>query len=97
MNHFYDQVSNHGVKAVSSAVQRMGKSPNAVWEAVAAAGEVDPQQRLDEWTEKRHAIVHRGARPQINRDPARACVKLVEVISVEVDKVAVEAKAVPPA
>lgn len=92
VNHFYDQVSNHGAKAVSATVQRMGKSPNAVWEAVEATGEADPQQRLDEWTDKRHAIVHRGERPAINREPARTCVKLVEAVCAEVDKLAVEAK-----
>jgi len=93
VGYFYDQVSNHGAKAVSSTVQRMGKSSNTVWEAVEAAGEAEPQRRLDEWTDKRHAIVHRGERPPVNRNPARTCVKLVEAVCVEVDKVAVEAKA----
>lgn len=92
VGHFYDQVSNHGAKAVSSTVQRMGRSSNALWDGVEAAGEATAQQRLDEWTEKRHAIVHRGERPTINREPARTCVKLVEVICTEVDKIAVDAK-----
>lgn len=92
VDHFYDQVSNHGAKAVSATVQRMGKSSNAVWQAVEAAGEANPQQRLDEWTDKRHAIVHRGQRPTVNREPARTCVKLVETVCLEVDKVATEAK-----
>ena len=92
VEHFYDQVSNHGAKAVSATVQRMGKSSNAVWDAVEAAGEAHAQQRLDEWTDKRHAIVHRGQRPTINRNPARTCVTLVETICLEIDKVASEAK-----
>jgi len=93
VTHFYDQVSNHGAKAVASTVQRMGQSSNSVWAAVEAAGEERAQIRLDEWTEKRHAIVHRGELPLINRGPARACVALVQVICVAVDAVAVEAKA----
>jgi hypothetical protein len=92
VEHFYDQVSNHGAKAVSATVQRMGKSSSAVWDAVEAAGEASPQQRLDEWTDKRHAIIHRGQRPTVNREPARTCVKLVQTVSLEVDKVASEAK-----
>lgn len=92
VDHFYDQVSNHGAKAVSTTVQRMGKSSNAVWAAVEAAGEAQPQQRLDDWTDKRHAIVHRGQRPTVNREPARTCVKLVEIICSEIDKIASEAK-----
>ncbi len=93
VDHFYDQVSNHGAKAVSATVQRMGRSPNGVWAAVEAAGEADPQERLDEWTSRRHAIVHRGQRPTVNREPARTCVKLVETICLAVDKVASDAKA----
>jgi hypothetical protein len=95
VDHFYDQVSNHGSKAVSATIQRMGRSPNEVWEAVKAAGEGEAQKRLDDWTDKRHAIVHRGQRPQINRNPARACVRLVEAICVAVDSAAIEAKAPP--
>ena len=78
VEHFFDQVSNHGAKAVSATVQRMGKSSNAFWDAIEAAGEANPHQRFDEWTDKRHAIVHRGQRPTVNREPARTCVKLVD-------------------
>lgn len=92
VNHFYNEVSNHGAKAVSSTVDRMGESSNAVWSAVETADGPDPQQRLNKWTTDRHAIVHRGQSPQINREPARECVKLVEVICTQVDKVAVVAK-----
>ena len=92
VDHFYDQVSNHGAKAVSTTVQRMGKSSKAVWDAVEGAGEESPQERLEEWTVKRHAIVHRGQRPSVNREPARMCVKLVEVVCLEVDRAASEAK-----
>jgi hypothetical protein len=92
VDHFYDLVSNHGTKAVSATVQRMGKSSNAVWDAVEDAREANPQSRLDEWTDKRHAIVHRGQRPTVNRGPARTCVKLVETVCLEVDNAASEAK-----
>ena len=97
LTHFHDQVSNHGAKAVATTVQRMGGSPKELWEAVEAAGHVEPQKNLDEWTRKRHSIVHRGERPTINRDPARTCVELVTGVCLEVDKAAVLAKTQVPA
>lgn len=91
--HFHEDVSNHGAKAVASTVQRMGASSNALWSAVQAAGQEDPQQGLDEWTGKRHRIVHQGEAVPINRDPARECVGLVSAICSAVDSQAEAAKA----
>jgi hypothetical protein len=86
--HFYNEVSNHGAKAVAAAAQRMGGSPNALWARVVQLGEAKPAADLDDWTNKRHAIVHQGQAPVINRDPAHRCVTLVERIGLASDEVA---------
>lgn len=47
VDHFYDNVSNHGAKAVSTTVQRMGRSSNALWDAVEAAVRLCTTDRRD--------------------------------------------------
>jgi len=96
--HFYDQVSNHGAKAVAAAAQRMGGSAKAIWDKVEAAGEAQPAADLHEWTDKRHQIVHQGKAVRINRDPARSCIQLIQRIAAAIDEMACEviAAAVPP-
>jgi hypothetical protein len=88
-DHFYNQVSNHGSKAVGAAIQRMGGSTQALWDHVVRLGEESPASNLDDWTNKRHQIVHQGQAPRINRDPARQCVQLIRRIGAAIDAVAI--------
>jgi len=94
-NHFYNEVSNHGSKAVAAAIQRMGGSTQALWQRVQGLGEGTPAADLDEWTDKRHAIVHQGQAPVINRDPARRCVTLIVRVGLAIDEVAMKQIAGP--
>lgn len=70
----------------------MGGAPTQLRQRLTAVGEDQAAQDLDDWTDKRHAIVHRGQRPPINREPARCCVELVTRLVTAVDVVAVAAK-----
>jgi hypothetical protein len=91
--HFYNQVSNHGAKAVAAAIERMNGSAQTAWQRTAELGEAHAAADLDDWTAKRHAIVHQGKAPKINRDPARTCVILIGRIGAAVDEIASEALA----
>ena len=72
--------SAHGAKAVADAVQLFDAKASAVWDAVTASGFPDPAKDLDDWTQKRHQIIHRGERPSVHRDEAQKCVDLIAAI-----------------
>ena len=50
-----------------------------------------PAGLLDAWTERRHALVHRGRALLITSPRARALVKFVESVAAEVDSIALDA------
>lgn len=70
----------HESKAVSQTVQLLDGHPVTVWDAVKAAGFPNGARDLDDWTEKRHKVIHRGESPRVNRTPAQKCVDLITTI-----------------
>ncbi len=86
-DHLYNKVSHHGPKGVSTAVQRIGGKPETVWSALETTW-TKPADQLQKWTDNRHAIVHQGKSPQIQRPKAQECINLVSAIGAEVDRVA---------
>jgi hypothetical protein len=100
--HLLNKVSNHGAKGVAATVERMGARFD--WASLEkkipaslplSKDPTSPAGVLDAWTERRHALVHRGRALLITSPRARALVKFVESIAVEVDRIAVEAIATP--
>lgn len=85
-DYFHNRVSQHGAKAVSATVQRLGGKPADVWSAIGSKGSSDPQTRLDTWTDVRHQIVHQGKKPSVTRKQARRCIELLMAVAEEVDK-----------
>jgi len=88
VDHFQTSVSMHGSKGVSTTVQRMGGSPRAIWDGMKEAGWNEPADRLDEWTAKRHDIVHRGITVSVRREKARYCIDLLVEIAARVEGLA---------
>jgi hypothetical protein len=97
-DHLSNKVSNHGAKGVSTTVERMGA--RLEWARldteipVSLAFAKDPKSAaglLDAWTDRRHALVHRGRALVISSPRAKALVTFVESIGQEVDRIAVDA------
>lgn len=80
VDHFQNKVSMHGAKAVSSTATRIGIKAADLWSALGSQGFVDPQNKLDRWTDTRHQIIHQGKTPSVRRDGARRCIELIEAI-----------------
>lgn len=97
-DHLSNKVSNHGARGVVATVERMGarldwgrlekKIPASL---PFSRDPKHPAGLLDAWTERRHALVHRGRALLITSPRARALVKFVESIATEVDSIAVGA------
>ncbi len=85
-DHFHNRVSQHGTRALSTTLIRLGGKPADMWSALGARGLSNAQFDLDRWTDLRHQIVHQGKRPSIRRKQARACLELLSAIVEEVDK-----------
>lgn len=85
VDHFHSNVSSQGSKAVAAAVQRTGRPPADLWNALGGAGYPDAAGRLDDWTEIRHQIVHRGQSPQVRRPQARGFIDLAIAMVDRVD------------
>ena len=97
-DHLSNKVSNHGAKGVAATVERMGarfdwtdlesKIPASLGfskDPTSAAG------LLDAWTDRRHALVHRGRALLIMSPRAKALVSFVESLAEEVDRIAIDA------
>lgn len=81
---FHEQVSQHGPKAVTATVMRIGGDKDRAWAAVEAK-HTKAQATLDSWTKKRHHIVHQGKSEQITRPQAEDCIALIQAIARAVD------------
>jgi hypothetical protein len=92
VDHFQNNVSNLGAKAVAAAAVRMGGKPADLWSALAGDGFADAPAELDFWTETRHEIVHQGKRPQVRKTRARAFIKLSKLVVERIDALAIAAK-----
>jgi hypothetical protein len=90
-DHLHNRVSNHGKKAVSRTMERLRGNAQDLWSALGANGYQRAAYDLDDWTEKRHQIVHQGQSVRVTRDQARSCVQLVEAIGERIDAQAMQA------
>lgn len=90
-DHLHNRVSNHGKKAVSRTMERLGGNAQDLWSALGANGYPRAADDLDDWTEKRHQIVHQGQTVRVHRPQARYCVQLVEAIGERIDGQAMRA------
>lgn len=88
VEHFHNNVSNHGAKAVASTMQRMGSSANAVWDHLRNHGYQNPVDQLDRWTDVRHQIVHQGTRPTVRRYQAADFIEFADAIVNRIDSIA---------
>ncbi len=80
VEHFQTAVSAHGSKAVARTLQMVDANTANVWSSVSSNGSSDPAKKLDDWTDIRHRIVHRGERPRTHRVRARECLDLIAAI-----------------
>ncbi|MBA1147843.1 hypothetical protein H0Z60_12375 [Ectothiorhodospiraceae bacterium WFHF3C12] len=92
-DHLHNRVSNHGKKAVSRTMERLGGNAQDLWSALGASGYPRAADSLDDWTEKRHQIVHQGRTVRVHRGQARNCVELVGAIGERIDAQAMRALA----
>lgn len=90
-NYLHNQVSNHGAKGVSQAIERLLGAPKKVWALLVDDGWENPQEDLDKWTESRHKIVHQGKKEKIQRASAYDCIELVNDVATRVEGVAIAA------
>jgi hypothetical protein len=88
VDHFQTAVSGHGPDAVAKALERMGGRPSEVWRGLEQAGFADPARALEDWTDKRHRIVHRGEKVSVPWRQARNCLELLTAVADAVDLVA---------
>jgi len=78
----------HGPQAVIKAAGYVGCSVN--WDLLNADTGLDVPQELRKFTDMRHEIVHRGARPYVRRHHAQTCVDIVGAITKSLNSEAVQ-------
>lgn len=88
VSYFTNQTSNHGAKAVTETINRIGAKAADFWSALGSRGFKDVPNELDRWTNIRHQIVHQGARPKVRRPEARDFLVLAAAVVEEVDRIA---------
>jgi hypothetical protein len=76
----------HGASAVAKALGYLDRPVREVWEVLEASGFPGAAQALEEWTDKRHRIVHRGEAVRVQREQARSCIRLVAALSNAIDQ-----------
>jgi hypothetical protein len=86
--YFFTKATHHGTAGVAAVLQRLDRKPSDFWSALASQGHANAPARLDNWTNKRHEIVHEGKRPQARRPATRKFVELAEAIVAEIEKYA---------
>ena len=69
-DHFHNRVSQHGSKAVAASLARIGGDVTSVWSHLENKGKNKPAKYLDDWTDKRHQIVHQGKKLTVHRTTA---------------------------
>jgi hypothetical protein len=87
-DHFHNRVSQHGSKAVAATLSRIGADVADVWTHLESRGYSKPAKNLDEWTDKRHTIVHQGKKPIIHRPTAQEFIDFSKELIARVDSLA---------
>lgn len=99
VDHIANRVSNHGAKGVAATLGRMGQPMD--WSGlndkvppclVVAGVKPTAPAVLDEWTNRRHKLVHQSKALRIKSEQARGLVDFVEAIAIAIDAVSVAAK-----
>jgi hypothetical protein len=76
----------HGARAVAATAARVGYKQGEIWTALADVVKLPKAAAdLDDWTDVRHRIVHRGEKPRTPRAQARRLVELVRSIALTID------------
>ena len=88
VDHFQTAVSGHGPESVVKALERMGGRASELWRGLEEAGFADPARALDDWTDKRHRIMHRGEKVSVPWKKGRECLELLTAVAGAVDLVA---------
>ncbi|WP_163560432.1 hypothetical protein [Halomonas sp. NO4] len=84
-DHFHNRVSNHGKKAASRTIELLGGKAQNLWSALNGCGFANAAEELEEWTTKRHEIVHQGKTVRVHRTQARNCIELIGGIADRID------------
>lgn len=84
-DYFNNSVSNHGQKAVSATLARIGCQQNQLWDHLLGLGYADPREYLDRWTDARHQIVHQGLRPRVRRTQAYYFIGFADALVARID------------
>nr|WP_156889362.1 hypothetical protein [Halomonas sp. 1513] len=84
-DHFHNRVSNHGKKAASRTVELLGGKAQNLWSSLNGCGFANAAEELEEWTIKRHEIVHQGKTVRVHRTQARSCINLISEIADRID------------
>jgi hypothetical protein len=87
-DYFQNSVSNHGSKAVSATLQRIGQKPADLWSSLGSLGYPNSMENLDNWTKIRHQIVHQGQRPTVRRPDARTFLEFISKLVDRIDQMA---------
>jgi hypothetical protein len=88
VDHFQTAVSGHGPESVARVLERMSGRASELWRGLEEAGFTDPAKALDQWTDKRHRIVHRGEKVSVPWKQGRECLELLTAVAGAVDLVA---------
>ena len=88
-NYFEERISNHGWKAVTATVQRVGGDVSAFRARLVNVGYAEPQTLLEEYTTLRHDVVHRGMSPPCRRPYAEGCLAFIQAVADKIDEAAV--------
>lgn len=83
LGNWLETKSFHGVEKIVAALRYIGVTMND------AALPADWRKMLNDYTEQRHKIVHRGNKSSVTRERAQQCADLVEAIGNVINKGAV--------
>jgi hypothetical protein len=84
LGNWLETKSFHGVEKIVAALRFIG----VTMDESTLPG--DWKKSLNEFTERRHKIVHRGNKNELRREKAQACTDLVEEIGKSINRVAVK-------
>lgn len=90
-DHLANRVSNHGPKGVAATMGRLGTEIDFDAIDMSRFGPLTTTERnraadvLQWWTDRRHALVHRGSAIQVNMEQSSALIDFVEALADHVD------------
>jgi hypothetical protein len=94
--HLSNRISNHGPKGLAASLSRLGAEFDFSTVDVTRFSALQTSERksaadvLQWWTDRRHALVHRGSAIQVNMEQSRSLLDFVQMLADLVDAKAVE-------